>query len=95
MAQSTLRNGGAVPIPIRNNYALTYVIDYVEVGSTTNNSYFGNENAITFTDTYPARQTTLQLLQSQLMVQHHIINIKIMMSPKHYHLLLILIGFLI
>ena len=48
----SLRNGGAVPIPIRNNYALTYVINYNEVGPTTNNSYFGNENAITFTDTY-------------------------------------------
>ena len=48
----TLRNGGAVPIPIRNNYALTYVIEYIEVDSTTNNSYFGNENEITFTDTY-------------------------------------------
>jgi len=48
----SLRNGGAVPIPIRNNYALTYVINYNEVGPTTNNSYFGNENAITFRDTY-------------------------------------------
>ena len=48
-----LRNGNPVPVAIRNNYALTYTINYNEVGSTTNNSYFGTSSSITFNDNYP------------------------------------------